>query len=89
MDTRCIVSDTPSRQGRSRPVLTARLQSTGENAVQIIPPHDAGIAESIDESLEVDEAAWKTLEDENEWTGTEEMKSAYLKMSSSLATSPA
>ena len=36
-----------------------RLPYLGSNAVQIIPPHDAGIAASIDENLQVPNEAWQ------------------------------
>jgi phosphoglucomutase len=38
------------------------LPSSGSNAVQIIPPHDAGIAASIDDNLQVPDEAWQPEE---------------------------
>lgn len=55
------------------------------NAVQIIPPHDSGIAARIDESLEVDAEAWNVADDAEPWLGTEDMKREYLKMAAELA----
>ncbi|KAM0789290.1 hypothetical protein ACM66B_000130 [Microbotryomycetes sp. NB124-2] len=49
------------------------------NAVQIVPPHDAGIAETILNSLEVDESLWQ-IEERNEWTGNQDMIDAYFNM---------
>jgi phosphoglucomutase len=57
----------------------------GSNAVQIIPPHDHGIAASIDASLEVDEDAWIVDDAINNWQGTQEMISDYYEMSRSLS----
>lgn len=56
------------------------------NAVQIIPPHDGGIALRIDESLEVGSEAWDLSSPSAEpWSGTEEMKLEYIKMAGSLS----
>ena len=54
--------------------------------MQIIPPHDAGIAARIDQSLEVDEEAWTIVSDP--WQRTEEMKARYFAMSQSLSQQP-
>lgn len=58
-----------------------------ENAVQIIPPHDAGIAAEIDASLEVSPEAFviSTNPEHGGWEGTEEMKGRYIKMTESLS----
>ncbi|CEQ40857.1 SPOSA6832_02532, partial [Sporobolomyces salmonicolor] len=56
-----------------------------ENAVQIIPPHDTGIATKIDESLEVDMAAWESQLDASRWDGTEELVEQYMEMASELS----
>ncbi|GAA5918589.1 hypothetical protein JCM6882_001902, partial [Rhodosporidiobolus microsporus] len=62
------------------------------NAVQIIPPHDSGIASCILDSLEVDEEAWsapKPKEGEaGYWDakkGTEELVELYMEMCAGLA----
>lgn len=51
------------------------------NACQIIPPHDHGIAASIDNALEVDPVAFEVYRDESteKWNGTEAMKAEYIK----------
>ncbi|GAA5950012.1 hypothetical protein JCM3765_004164 [Sporobolomyces pararoseus] len=58
------------------------------NAVQIIPPHDHGIASSILQSLEVSEEAWEIDETstESKWSGTHEMIKKYLEMTATLST---
>ncbi|GAA6061545.1 hypothetical protein JCM10212_002752 [Sporobolomyces blumeae] len=58
-----------------------------ENAVQIIPPHDHGIAAAIEESLEVDDEAWNIDETDasEKWDGTDEMKHKYLEMVQELS----
>lgn len=58
-----------------------------ENAVQIIPPHDAGIASEINASLEVLPEAFviSTDPEHGAWEGTEEMKGRYIKMTESLS----
>ncbi|GEM12679.1 phosphoglucomutase 1 [Rhodotorula toruloides] len=43
------------------------------NAIQIIPPHDSGIAAAILESLEVEEDAWTPPTDVSGWTGTRDL----------------
>ncbi|KAI5478217.1 hypothetical protein MNV49_005282, partial [Pseudohyphozyma bogoriensis] len=58
-----------------------------ENAVQIIPPHDGGIARMIDKSLEVDEEAWAATCEP--WQGTEDMKARYFEMVKQLSRHPA
>ncbi|SGY14219.1 BQ5605_C010g06107 [Microbotryum silenes-dioicae] len=55
-----------------------------ENGVQIIPPHDHGIAKRIDESLEVDEAAWDVDPANFEWRDTEALKDDYIAMTTTL-----
>ncbi|SCV69727.1 BQ2448_1121 [Microbotryum intermedium] len=54
-----------------------------ENGVQIIPPHDHGIAMRIDESLEVDDAAWD-ISANLESSDTEALNDDYLAMTKSL-----
>ncbi|GAA6010497.1 hypothetical protein JCM11491_006967 [Sporobolomyces phaffii] len=57
------------------------------NAVQIIPPHDHGIAAAISESLDVPEEAWR-IDDKSsagKWTGTREMIDKYIEMTGQLA----
>lgn len=67
----------------SQAVLTLRtLQVYWSNAVQIIPPHDAGIAATIEASLEVEGAAWVPFIDT--WEGTKDMKEDYFKMVAGL-----
>lgn len=58
------------------------------NAVQIIPPHDHGIAAAILESLEVPEEAWQIAEESSvgKWRGTQEMVEKYVEMTSTLCT---
>ncbi|GAA5929729.1 phosphoribomutase PRM15 [Sporobolomyces koalae] len=58
------------------------------NAVQIIPPHDHGIASAILESLEVPEEAWQLdqLAPADRWDGTRDMIDRYVRMSEALAT---
>ncbi|GAA6013575.1 hypothetical protein JCM10207_004779 [Rhodosporidiobolus poonsookiae] len=63
-----------------------------DNAVQIIPPHDHGIASAIDESLEVDDEAWTPPQpkeaDEGYWgaeKGTADLVEQYMEMCSSLS----
>jgi len=57
------------------------------NAVQIIPPHDHGIASKIQESLEIDEQAWEkdSASNKSEWDGTEEMIQKYIAMTGELS----
>lgn len=55
------------------------------NSVQIIPPHDAGIAACIDKSLEVSNEAWIISDNPDAWKGTEQMKAAYFGMIRSLS----
>ncbi|GAA5986375.1 hypothetical protein JCM11641_005360 [Rhodosporidiobolus odoratus] len=62
------------------------------NAVQIIPPHDSGIAAAILESLEVDEEAWQPKQlqagKEGHWAaqkGTEELVEGYMKLVEGLS----
>lgn len=64
-------------------MLTPRPRSWS-NHVQIIPPHDAGIAASILRSLEVAPSAWSPPAPTSPWTGTEDMKKAYLAMAATL-----
>lgn len=67
-------------------VLTAHFNTSDKvywsNGVQIVPPHDAGIAQSIDSNLEVPEEAWspETLLASAELCidSTEELKEAYI-----------
>ena len=59
------------------------------NAVQIIAPHDKGIATAIRESLEVAPDVFTTAPNDAEsWQGTEEMKSAYYESTKSLCLHP-
>jgi len=57
------------------------------NAVQIIPPHDHGIASKIQESLEIDEQTWNidSASNKSEWDGTEEMIQKYTAMTGELS----
>ena len=57
------------------------------NAVQIIPPHDHGIASAILESLEVPEEAWQvdSPSDEGKWDGTRDMVNKYMEMTETLS----
>lgn len=57
------------------------------NAVQIIPPHDAGIAAKIDNSLDVDDEAW--IPYDHTWDRTDELKTEYTAMIKSLVQDPA
>ena len=56
-----------------------------ENAVQIIPPHDHGIAAAIDQSLEVDEEAWNPPAATDGWNGTDELVKQYMDMVATLS----
>lgn len=59
------------------------------NAVQIIPPHDAGIASAIDKHLDIDAAAWEVdgvIDSALCVDRTEDMKDAYFEMVAGLAT---
>ncbi|GAA5913424.1 phosphoribomutase PRM15 [Sporobolomyces salmoneus] len=56
------------------------------NAVQIIPPHDHGIASAILESLEILAEAWEIDGTESKWDGTQAMISKYIAMTEKLAT---
>ncbi|BGP44057.1 hypothetical protein JCM10449v2_008114 [Rhodotorula kratochvilovae] len=56
-----------------------------ENAVQIIPPHDHGIAAAIDQSLEVDEEAWNPPAATDDWNGTDELVKQYMEMVATLS----
>ncbi len=62
------------------------MQVYWSNAVQIIPPHDAGIAATIDKSLEVDDQAW--IPYEQTWDKTEQYKNEYTDMVKSLVEDP-
>ncbi|KAK4057257.1 hypothetical protein OIO90_001754 [Microbotryomycetes sp. JL221] len=55
------------------------------NAVQIVPPHDAGIAQAILQSLEIDESLWNTSNNATQWQGTQAMIDAYFEMVSLMA----
>ncbi|TNY22254.1 phosphoglucomutase 1 [Rhodotorula diobovata] len=56
-----------------------------ENAVQIIPPHDHGIAAAIEQSLEIDEEAWTPPAATDGWDGTTELVTLYMEMVLSLS----
>ncbi|BGP12039.1 hypothetical protein JCM10049v2_007959 [Rhodotorula toruloides] len=56
------------------------------NAIQIIPPHDSGIAAAILESLDVDEGAWDPPKDATGWDGTHELVKQYMDMVKQLST---
>ncbi|GAA5845911.1 hypothetical protein JCM9279_002421 [Rhodotorula babjevae] len=56
-----------------------------ENAVQIIPPHDHGIASAIEESIEVDADAWNPPAATDGWSGTDELVKLYLDMVASMS----
>jgi phosphoglucomutase len=58
------------------------------NAVQIIPPHDHGIASAILKSLDVPEEAWQVegRPSESKWDGTQAMIKQYLEMAVTLST---
>ncbi|ORY87393.1 hypothetical protein BCR35DRAFT_320944 [Leucosporidium creatinivorum] len=56
------------------------------NSVQIIPPHDDGIAARISQSLDVARSVWDLSSTAPAWDGTEDMKRQYLEMAASLAT---
>lgn len=58
------------------------------NGVQIVPPHDAGIAAEIEKSLEVSEEAWTVPPEVGFWKGTEEMKAKYVELTKSLCSQP-
>lgn len=58
------------------------------NAVQIIPPHDAGIAAEIQKHLDIPAAAWQVdqlLDDPQNVDKTQEMTDAYFDMVKALA----
>ncbi|GJN94689.1 hypothetical protein Rhopal_007780-T1 [Rhodotorula paludigena] len=56
-----------------------------ENHIQIIPPHDSGIARAIEESLEVDEEAWTPPAASDGWNGTEDLIQQYMDVVASLS----
>lgn len=62
------------------------MQVYWSNSVQIIPPHDDGIAERINQSLDVAPELWDLSSPAAGWRGTEDMKRQYLEMAASLAT---
>jgi hypothetical protein len=58
--TRYTVSFTDSRAcQRCLQAHQAESTSTGSNGVQIIPPHDSGIAKSIEAHLDIPDESWK------------------------------
>lgn len=59
-----------------------------DNAVQIVPPHDAGISKAIEESLEIDAELWDTS-DESAWSGSQAIKDDYFEWATSLCSSKA
>lgn len=71
-------------------VLTTRL--SGSNAVQIIPPHDTGIAKSIEGNLSVPDEAWSpdSLIESSDLciNQTETLKEAYIETLAQLCTDP-